>query len=142
ERPLIHQEFETDGVDLFVTEYERSERGEREPKLIVASAGGQLAMGPLLHAVLERVERDPKGLVLRLHPYLKDPAEPRHVVVDPTLSFGRPTVTGTAIPVEVLADRFAAGDTIEKLARDYRLAPMAVEYAVQCGVDAFATAWP
>jgi len=128
ERPLIHQEFETDGVDLFVREYGKN-GGEQ---LVVASEGGQLAMDEVLRGVLKRVERDEKdGLVLRLHPYFKNTDEPLHVVVDPRRGYGRPCVSATGIPIDVLAERFAGGDTIDALANDYRLERSVVEYALQ-----------
>jgi hypothetical protein len=52
ERPLIEQEFLTDGLDLFVDYY---------GKLVNASRAGQTEIRSLLEASLERVERDPRG---------------------------------------------------------------------------------
>jgi uncharacterized protein (DUF433 family) len=111
-RPLIEQDFLTDGVDLFVAEYGR---------LINASRAGQVALRSLLEASLKRVERDPKGLVQRLFPWAREPEEPRAVEIDPRRAFGKLVVAGTGIPTAIVADRLRAGDTLEHLADEYRL---------------------
>lgn len=88
-RPLIEQEFSTDGVHLFV---------ERYGKLIAASQQGQTAMREVLQAGLRRIERDDTGLAARLFPWRKDPSEPRIIAVDPRISFGRPVLAKTRFP--------------------------------------------
>lgn len=111
-RPLIEQEFLTDGLDLFVEYY---------GKLVNASRAGQTEMRSLLEASLERVERDPRGLAERLFPWAREPGEPREVEIDPRRAFGKLVVSGTGIPTAIIADRLRAGDTLAHLARDYRL---------------------
>ncbi len=111
-RPLIEENFSTDGVDLFV---------ERYGKLISASQAGQLALRELLEASLTRIERDEAGLAARLFPWSHRPDEPRVVSVDPRVSFGRPVLIGTGIPIESILGRFRAGDTLDDLAADYRV---------------------
>jgi uncharacterized protein (DUF433 family) len=126
ERPLIDQGFQTDGRFLFVEHLER---------LISASKGGQMAM-PDLMPRLERIERDSKGLPLRLCPFTR-PADssgaagnPKIVVVNPSVSFGRPSVGGVA--TSTIWNRFLAGDSPAHLAEDYGLAPEAIEEAIRC----------
>ena len=121
-RPLIDQEFSTDGVGLFVEHFGR---------LIDASKPGQLAMRQILEAGLTRIDRDEAGLAARLFPWRRDPHEPRVVAVDPRIAFGQPILTGTRVPVEVVFDRFRAGDTIAHLARDYRVEPDRIEDLVR-----------
>lgn len=121
-RPLIEQEFLTDGVDLFVDRYGR---------LINASQVGQVAMRKLLEASLRRIERDPRGLADRLFPWSKDPAERRVVEIDPRRAFGRMVITGTGVPTEAVAERWRAGDTIPDLSRDYRLDQNVIEDALR-----------
>lgn len=111
-RPLIEQEFLTDGVDLFVGEYGR---------LVNVSREGQIAIRALLEASLQRVERDPQGLAQRLFPWSREPTEPRAVEIDPRRAFGKLVVAGTGIPTAIVADRLRAGDSLEHLARDYNL---------------------
>lgn len=120
-RPLIEQEFLTDGVDLFVDRYGR---------LINASRAGQMAIRKLLEASLRRIERDPRGLANRLFPWSKDPTEPRVVEIDPRRSFGRMVIAGTGVPTEAIADRWRAGDRIPDLSRDYRIPQDKIESVI------------
>lgn len=122
DRPLIEQEFLTDGVNLFIDRYSQ---------LVNVSDEGQLALRDLLRESLARIERDPKGLANRIYPWLRSPNERRDVVIDPRLSFGRPVLAGTTVPTEILGERFRAGDSIQDLARDYRLRPDQVEVAIR-----------
>ena len=121
-RPLIEQEFSTDGVGLFVEHY---------GKLIDASQQGQIAMREILEAGLTRIERDEAGLAARLFPWRSDPHEPRIVAVDPRIAFGQPVLASTRVPVEVVFERFRAGDTIAHIAEDYRVEPAKVEDLVR-----------
>jgi uncharacterized protein (DUF433 family) len=122
QRPLIEQEFSTDGVGLFVEQY---------GKLIDASQQGQIAMREILQAGLTRIERDEAGLAARLFPWRSDPHEPRVVAVDPRIAFGQPILASTRVPVEVVFDRFRAGDSIAHLATDYRVEPARIEDLVR-----------
>lgn len=117
-RPLIKQVFMTDGVSLFVDSY-----GE----LIDASEQGQLAIRELIIAGLERIEHDEQGLAKKLFLWSKSPEDPKLVSVDPRRSFGRPVIEGTSVPVDILADRWQAGDSIAQLARDFHLKPSQIE---------------
>jgi len=121
-RPLIEQEFSTDGVGLFVDHY---------GKLIEASKQGQTAIREVLQAGLTRIERDEEGLAARLFPWRDDPHEDRIVALDARIAFGQPVLANTRIPVEVVFDRFRAGDTIEALAADYRVAGETIEDLVR-----------
>ncbi len=123
--PLANHRFETDGLDLFVRKY---------GQLINASRSGQLAMRQLLEAHLRRIERDPAGFPVRLYPFTRkrQPEEPRVVVIDPYISFGRPVLVGTGIPTATIADRYKAGESIDELAQDYGRPRLEIEEAVRC----------
>ncbi|MBL8754893.1 MAG: DUF433 domain-containing protein [Planctomycetes bacterium] len=121
-RPLIEQEFSTDGIGLFVEHY---------GKLIDASKLGQTAMREVLQAGLTRIERDEAGLAARLFPWRFDPHEPRLIAVDARVAFGQPVLSNTRVPVETIFDRFRAGDKIESLAADYRVDQATVEDLVR-----------
>jgi uncharacterized protein (DUF433 family) len=130
ERPLIDQAFQTNGLDLFVDRY-----GE----MINASREGQQAMKEILSVYLQRIERDTTGLPIKLYPFTRDTEsatapkrDPRVVVMSPTISFGRPVVAGTGIPVSAIYERYKAGDSVADLARDFRLETGAVEEAIRC----------
>jgi hypothetical protein len=58
ERPLIDETFQADGLDLFV---------ERYGQLITASREGQQSMKEIIGVYLKRIERDTKGLPVKLY---------------------------------------------------------------------------
>jgi uncharacterized protein (DUF433 family)/DNA-binding transcriptional ArsR family regulator len=130
--PLAELDLSTDGFALFV---------EEVGKLVDASEEGQLAMRRLLEAHLKRVDKDIRGLPVRLYPFTRKPGlrgdesvseTPRSVVIDPEIAFGRPVLAGTGIPTEVIADRYRAGDSIHEIAEDYHRPPAEIEEAIRC----------
>ncbi|MEO0458817.1 MAG: DUF433 domain-containing protein [Cyanobacteria bacterium P01_A01_bin.114] len=123
--PLAHAEFQTDGVDLFI---------ERYGKLINASTAGQTELKASLKTHLERIEPDDKGLAIKLYPFTRTHEEnnPRIVVIDPRIAFGRLVIEGTGIPTSILAERYRAGDSIDDLAEDYRCDRPQIEEAIRC----------
>lgn len=130
EHPLATEEFETDGVDLFV----------RRLGLLNVSAPGQFAMPEILMALLRRIERDEHGLAVRLYPFSRRPIatkpaleeSPRLIVIDPRVSFGRPVLRGTGITTLSIAERFDAGESIDDLAADYGRPHAEIEEAIRC----------
>lgn len=129
DRPLAHAQFQTDGVDLFVTELDR---------LVNVSREGQIEMAAMLRAHLKRVERDPAGVPIKLFPFTRKQVggdTPAPVVIDPRVAFGRPVLRGRAVPTAVLADRFKAGDTLQQLAGDYDTSTEEIEEAIRCELD-------
>lgn len=80
--PLITAQFETDGIDLFVREL---------GKLLNASRDGQVGIKEALQASLRRVEHDADGLAARLFPFVRTGSgeEPKSIVLDPRISFGK-----------------------------------------------------
>jgi len=125
-RPLIEQQFATNGVDLFV---------DHLGDIINISKDGQVEMADLIRAYLERIDRDAKGLPIKLYPFIRTQApreQPRTVVIDPRVSFGRPVIAGTGIPTAVLAEQFKAGDPVPVLAKEYGADEEAVSDAIRC----------
>ena len=110
--PLAEQKFVTDGVDLFVEQFGR---------LVNISREGQLAIKELIQTYLRRIERDSAGFPIRLYPFTRErkPDEPKTIVIDPYISFGRPVLAGTGIATTIIAQRYKAGESIEELAEDY-----------------------
>ena len=110
--PLAEHEFETNGVDLFVQQY---------GQLINVGRDGQLAWREILEKYLRRVERDPAGRAARLYPFIRldGTEQPRNVVINPYVSFGKPVIAGTGLPTRVVAERFKAGDSIPQIAANY-----------------------
>ncbi|MEK7445961.1 MAG: DUF433 domain-containing protein, partial [candidate division NC10 bacterium] len=94
------------------------------------------AMREIVTAYLRRIERDIKGLPIRLYPFTRkrEPDEPRAVVIDPFVSFGRPVLAGTGIATAVLAERFKAGESVEDLAKDYGRSALDIQEALRCEI--------
>jgi uncharacterized protein (DUF433 family) len=125
ERPLIRQEFLTDGVDLFL---------ERGGLLVNVSARGQRDLRTALDAALRRVRYDQRGLASRFSPWRRSPAEPEAIEIDPRRSFGRPVIVGTGIAADAVVERFSAGEGLASIATDLRLELEQVERAVRWSV--------
>ena len=123
--PLADRQFETDGMDLFI---------QKVDELINLSQNGQLAMRAVLEAHLHRIERDKAGIPIKLYPFTRkrDPKEPRAVVIDPRISFGRPVLAGTGIATAVIAERYKAGESMDELAEDYGRKRLEIEEAIRC----------
>ncbi len=129
--PLARLEFRTDGVDIFLDAFGQV--------LAVSGAPGQLALRELVEAYLQRIERDEHGVAARLYPFTRSGIgersllhEPRVVVIDPRVSFGRPVLVGTGVPTAVLAERYKAGESVEELAADFRCPSDKIHAAIRC----------
>lgn len=127
--PLARERFRTDGVDLFI---------ERYGSLINASKCGQTDMKDAFNAHLERIEPDDTGLAIKLYPFTRSHEEdnPRIVVIDPRIAFGRLAIADTGIATSILAERYQAGDSIEDLAYDYDCDRLKIEEAIRCELPA------
>ena len=123
--PLAHQQFQTDGVDLFVDFYGH---------LINASKQGQITLKEAFKKHLERIEPDDSGLAIQLYPFTRSHEEnnPRVVVIDPRISFGRLTIAETGIPTDIITERFHAGDSLEIIAQDYECSLEGIQEAIRC----------
>jgi uncharacterized protein (DUF433 family) len=129
--PLAEEQFQTDGVNLFV---------DRLGHLVNISNNGQLAMRDILRALLRRIERDEHGLAVRLYPFSRRPKlapvsvdeSPRLVVIDPRVAFGRPALVGAGVTTSAIAERFDAGESIDELAADFGRPREEIEEAVRC----------
>jgi uncharacterized protein (DUF433 family) len=126
ERPLIAQQFMTNGVDLFI---------EKATQLINVSKEGQTALRGEFQQALARIDRGAHGGPVRLFPYSRistDMAgQPKVVAVDPQVAFGRPILLGAGVTTEVIRDRFMAGDSADEMAQDYGVEPSDIDEALR-----------
>jgi len=126
EHPLAEYSFQQDGVDLFT---------EIAGDILNVSKQGQIAMREVVTAYLKRIERNPQGAAIALYPYLKrhpqHVEEPKLVLIDPRISFGKPILVGVGVPTAVVADRHDAGETIKELAEDYGCEASEIEKAIE-----------
>jgi uncharacterized protein (DUF433 family) len=122
-RLLLSKELLTGAGDIFLEYY-----GE----LLNLSRSGQIYMRKVLEWHLKRVERDDRNIPIRLYPFLsgEPTSERRTVVIDPFISFGRPTVVGHGVTTAALVRRIDAGESIEDLAEDYDIPQQEIEEAI------------
>jgi uncharacterized protein (DUF433 family) len=123
--PLATQKFSTDGVDLFV---------ERYGELIQATQVKRDRLKLAINTHLKRIETDENGFAFKLYPFTHSHEEnnPRIIVIDPRISFGRLTIDGTGIATSILKERYSAGDSIEDLAIDYNCDTRSIQEAIRC----------
>jgi uncharacterized protein (DUF433 family) len=126
--PLADQQFETDGIDLFIEKY---------GQLINITQQGQLAMRSILRVYLSRIERDAAGTAVKLYLFTRTRSvdEPRVIAIDPYVSFGRPVLVGTGLTTAIIAERYKAGESIEELAHDYARPPRDIQEAIRCELE-------
>jgi uncharacterized protein (DUF433 family) len=125
--PLAEYWFQLKGVDLLI---------EDGGLMVNVTRRGQLEMKDIIQAYLRRVDRDPKGAALRLYPYLhRHPRElanePKLVLIDPRISFGKPILVGVGVPITVVANRRKSGESVTELAKDYGCEASEIEKAIQ-----------
>lgn len=124
EHPLVLKKFSTDGIDLFIEQVEH---------LINASRSGQLVMKQVLNHLLTRIEWDEKDIAARLFPFIEIDGEDssnKLLTIDPKISFGKPTITGTGVPTKIVTELYDAGDSLEDIAEDYNCTPFQIEKAI------------
>jgi uncharacterized protein (DUF433 family) len=116
DRPLLSNEFRTNGVHLFI---------EHAGVMLNTSREGQASLSPAFEQDLSRVERDARGTPIRLFPVTRGASmsrsQPLAVVVDPHLAFGRPVLATAGVTTAVIQDRFLAGDSPVEMAEDYHV---------------------
>jgi uncharacterized protein (DUF433 family) len=124
---LISQYFYTDGKSVFVRVLEESIGGHL---VVNASRGGQVALSSVLEAYLERLTRDHLGWPIKIYPLRDFDDHDKSIVIMPSVASGRPTVAGTGVQVEVIWNRFNAGETKQELSEDYGIEPGVIEKAI------------
>lgn len=122
--PLLDETFGTDGISLCIIE---------EDQVVNLTAKLQTEIREFVALYLRRIERDADGRAAKLYPFVvqESASEPRHVSISPTISFGRPVLTGTGISTAVIAGRFAARDSITDLAKEFEVEPGILEDAIR-----------
>lgn len=121
QRLLLHEELRTAGGKLFL---------DRFGELVNLSASGQLAMREVFEAHLDRVAYGKERSAVRLYPFVMSEAgDTKPIVIDPSISFGRPVVDRAFVSTRAIAERLDAGESIEDIAADYELTEDAVRKA-------------
>lgn len=136
EHPFVDNQFWVGRFDLYI---------EKAGSLICTSRHGQTVIREVVAQYLKRIDRDEKNIPVKIYPFSKpikfDTSDasakvksleemPRNISIDPLVSFGRPTLTGTGIATNVIAGRFSAGESADELARDYDITKAQIEEAL------------
>lgn len=126
DNPLAEKDFETDGLSLFLK--------EAEFVYDISKGSGQIALEDIIKGYMQRIERDSHGLPIKLYPFSRsgEPDEPKSILIDPKISFGRPILSNISIPVEIIVERYKAGESMRELAGDYECSQEKIEEAVRC----------
>lgn len=124
DHPLLDETFETDGVDLCIRD---------QDEVINLSKRSQREFREFVSLYLHRIQRDERGRVARLYPFVvaEREDEPRHISISPVVSFGKPVLAGTGISTSVIAGRFQARDSIADMAQEYQIAADVLEDAIR-----------
>lgn len=126
DNPLAEKDFETDGLSLFL----------RETDLVydISRGSGQIVLEDVVKEYMQRIERGLHGLPIKLYPFsgIGKPDEPRSILIDPKISFGRPILSNTSVPVEIIVERYRAGESMRELAEDYECNQEKIEEAIRC----------
>jgi len=122
DRLLLSPELRANAGSVFLEHY---------GQLIELSASGQLAIRRALESYLARLEWDESKFPIRLYPFVSEfeGASGRRIVIDPSISFGRPVLVRKGVSTAAIAGRLDAGETIEDIAADYSLEPEEIEQA-------------
>jgi len=122
--PLSSARMLTDGRDLLV---------EACGNYWNVSMSGQGEIRQILQAYLERIEHDADGVPARLYPFTRKDVmhDPRSVVIDPQVEFGRPCLAATGIPTVEVAERYKAGESIDSIAADFGRGREQIEEAIR-----------
>ena len=91
---------------------------ERYGQLINLNRAGQLGIRAMLQGLLARIQWD-KKLAVRFFPPVPSRPEAKSVMLDPTVSFGRPVLARLGVTTSVVVDRINAGEGPEAVAQDY-----------------------
>jgi uncharacterized protein (DUF433 family) len=121
--PLIEQPLYTNHVDVLIREMDT---------LINISRGGQFVIPDIMDVHLERIERDTRGM-FKFFPFVRERSagEPKFIVINPAIGFGKPVIAGTGISTAVIASRFNARESIPDLAEEYGLEARQIEEAIR-----------
>lgn len=126
ENPLAKKDFETDGLSLFL----------KEAGVVydISRGSGQIILEDVVKEYMQRIERDLDGLPIKLYPFSGsgEPDEPKSILIDPKISFGRPILSDISIPVEIIVERYRAGESMSELAGDYECTQEKIEEAIRC----------
>jgi uncharacterized protein (DUF433 family) len=123
--PLIEKPMFTDQRDILIREMDSILNVSRRNNF------GQYEMPQIVDTFLERIEYDKN--TYRFYPFVREMSakEPKLIVINPKVGFGKPVIAGTGLSTAVIASRFNARDSIPDLAQEYGLSAAQIEEAIR-----------
>jgi uncharacterized protein (DUF433 family) len=123
--PLIERPLLTNKRDILIREMDTILNISRRNNF------GQYEMPPIVEEFLERIEIDDN--TYKFYPFVRERSrkEPRLIVINPKVGFGKPVIAGTGISTAVIASRFNARDSIPDLAQEYGVSAAQIEEAIR-----------
>lgn len=120
--PFLDRVLKTDGVDILTEEL---------GTMINLTQNCQLEIKTFLTLHLQRIEI--QGGTYKFFPFVmsRTPAEPKFIVIDPSVGFGKPVIAGTAISAATIAARFNARESVDDLAEEYGRSKREIEEAIR-----------
>lgn len=105
---------------------------DKNGRLIGANEKLQFAMDEILSPLFKKLDFDNNGSALRYYPLGKK----SNVVVDPTIQFGSPVISGTRINVDTIYNLHLAGDSEEIISDLYGLSNAQIKDAIAYSIAA------
>jgi uncharacterized protein (DUF433 family) len=128
ERPLLTCVFGSHGQDIFVQQL----AGKKLRNPLNVTRHGQYGFRSILKKYPNRIERDATGNPTRVFPMRAgDSRRKKSIVIHPSVSAGKPALSGSGIMVEVIWRRKKAGESIGMLAKDFRLKQSEIKAAIK-----------
>lgn len=123
--PLVERPLYTNRVDVLLKELDGVINISRPGKF------GQYEIPEIVKVHLERIEYDKH--TFKFYPFVRERRadEPKLIVIDPAVGFGKPVIAGTGISTAVIASRFNARDSVPDLAKEYDLEECQIEEAIR-----------
>lgn len=125
--PLAEHRFDTDGIRLFF---------KHLGGLYDLSKGGQQAFD-FVETYLKRIEYAHNGLPSKFYPFTRldkdDAHTPMHVTINPKICFGRPILERISVPVEIISERYWAGESHDALREEYGITSEELDEAIRVG---------
>ncbi len=118
---LAHSSFKHDRQHLYV---------KKDKYLVSLSEKGQHVEPEIICEGLKHLMYGEDGYANRFYPPWNR-REQKAIFLDPSVSFGRPTLASIHVSVEAVTARFAAGEHIQDLAEDYGTNPEQIENAIR-----------
>jgi uncharacterized protein (DUF433 family) len=118
---LAHSSFRHDRQHLYV---------KKDECLVSLSEDGQHVEPEIICEGIKQLMYGEDGYANRFYPP-RNKREQKAIFLDPSVSFGRPTLADIHVSVDAVVARFAAGEHIQDLAEDYGTTPEQIENAIR-----------